>query len=83
MKYKKELNDFEKACGLNHSQVQRIKMMLEKAYNQHWHPDGPNIDQINAFIAPFLHTPEEAFYAAQIIMTDMMGQIMIAKGLKL
>lgn len=73
MKYKKELNNFEKACGLEKSQVERIKNVIQQAYDAHWNGEG-NVDLINAFVAPHLHTPEEAFWAAQVILTDVFGQ---------
>lgn len=75
MIYKKEVNDFEKALGLDKSQIKRLHGAIEKSYNQHWHPDGPNTDQINAFVAPYIKTQEEAFYTAQVIMSDILGAI--------
>lgn len=71
MKYTKELNDFEKALSLNNDQVERIKSAIERAYNQEWHEAGPNVDQIYAMVAPVLETPEEAFYAASVILSDV------------
>lgn len=79
MQYKKEVNDFEKALGLDKSQVVRLKNAITKAYDQNWHQDGPNIDQINAFIAPYIKSQEEAFYAAQVIVTDVFGAMMSFK----
>jgi hypothetical protein len=76
MKYTKEANDFSKALGLDSIQVEWIKKVIAQAYNQSWHKDGPNIDQINAFVAPHLKTPEEAFFAAQTIMSDVFGSMM-------
>lgn len=73
MNYKKEVNDFEKALSLDKVQVKRLKGAIEKAYNQHWHKDGPNVDQINSFVAPYIHTQEEAFYTAQVILSDLFG----------
>lgn len=71
MNYKKEINDFEKALSLDKSQVIRLKNAIAKGYDQSWHADGPNIDQINAFVAPYIKTQEEAFYAATVILTDV------------
>lgn len=75
MKYTKEVNDFGKALGLNESNQLRIKSVIQQAYDQSWHRDGPNIDQINAYVAPYLTTPEEAFFAAQTIMSDVFGSM--------
>lgn len=71
MIYDKEVNDFELALRLEASQTHKIKAAISKAYNQEWHTDGPNVDQIYASIAPILNTPEEAFYAASVILTDI------------
>jgi hypothetical protein len=54
MIYKTEVNDFEKALSLDKSQVTRLKNAIEKAYDQTWHKDGPNVDQINALVAPYI-----------------------------
>ena len=80
MIYHKEQNDFAKACNINHLQLAFLKEKLAKAYDQHWHPDGPNVDQINAFIAPAINTPEEAFFVAQVIMTDVFGTMLSRKS---
>jgi hypothetical protein len=72
MKYTKELNDFEKALDLDKKQVKRLQDAISKAYGQEkWHPDGPNIDQINAMVAPYIKSQEEAFYAATVIISDV------------
>jgi hypothetical protein len=71
MIYKTEVNDFEKALSLDKSQVTRLKNAIEKAYDQTWHKDGPNVDQINALVAPYIKTQEEAFYVAQVILSDV------------
>lgn len=78
MKYYKELpsQDFAQACGLDNKAKTRLHDAIMKAYDQEWHKDGPNIDQINAVVAPYIHTPEEGFYAATIILTDVFGSIM-------
>jgi hypothetical protein len=73
MNYRKELNDFEKALSLDKSQVTRLKNAISKAYDQEWHREGPNVDQINAFVAPYIKTQEEAFYCASVILTDVFG----------
>jgi hypothetical protein len=75
MHYKKEIQgqDFSKALALDKDQVTRIENAIEKEYNQHWHRDGPNIDQINAIVAPYIKTQEEAFYAATTILSDVFG----------
>lgn len=75
MIYKKEVNNFEKALSLDKSQVARLKIAIEKAYNQNWHKDGPNVDQINAFVAPHIKTQEEAFYVAVVVLTDLYGTV--------
>lgn len=63
----------EDALVISEKRVEEIKQLIGSAYNQSWHKDGPNIDQINAFIAPAIRTPEEAFYAATVILTDVFG----------
>lgn len=75
MKYQKEINskEFGEALSLDKAQIKRIKGAIEKAYLQEWHPDGPNIDQINFIVAPYIKTQEEAFYAATIILSDVFG----------
>jgi hypothetical protein len=73
MKYRKEVNNFEIALALDRSQVIRLKGAIKKAYDQEWHKEGPNVDQINAFVAPYIKTPEEAFYVATVIVSDVMG----------
>lgn len=82
MHYVKEIKSqrIEDALNLHASQITRIKNAIQEAYNQNWHDDGPNIDQINAFIAPHLLTPEEAFYAATVMTTDVFGMIMQHKA---
>lgn len=75
MEYRKELNDFEKALSLDKGQVTRLKSAIQKAYDQNWHPDGPNVDQINAFVAPYIESQEEAFYVATVILTDVFGSM--------
>lgn len=78
MIYRKEIqsNDFGKALSLDKAQVVRIKNAIEKAYHQEWHKEGPNVDQINALVAPYIKTQEEAFYAATVILTDVFGTMM-------
>ena len=78
MKYTKELKsqDFAEALGLDKAQVKRLTDALEKAYDQNWHPDGPNVDQINAFVAPYIKTQEEAYWVATTIITDIHGAMM-------
>lgn len=75
MNYKKEINDFEKALSLDKSQVSRLKNAISKAYDQNWHKDGPNVDQINAFVAPYIKSQEEAYYTAMVISYDIMSAI--------
>jgi len=77
MKYIKEIKSqkFEEALGLDKSQVKRLKNAISKAYDQNWHLTGPNVDQINAFVAPYIKTQEEAFYAAQVILSDVYGSV--------
>ena len=71
MNYIKEVNDFEKALMLNKDRSAAIKDAIQKAYRQAWHADGPNIDQINAFVAPYIKSQEEAFFAAMTIMSNI------------
>lgn len=76
MEYKKEVGDFEKALGLDKAQITRVKNAIKKAYDQEWSHLGPNVDQINSKVAPYLKTPEEAFYAGVVITSDVMGTMM-------
>lgn len=76
MKYRKEIGDFEKALGLDASQVKRLKNAIEKAYDQEWSASGPNVDQINDKIAPYIKTPEEGFYCGVVVTSDIMGAMM-------
>jgi hypothetical protein len=81
MKYRKEIQskDFARALDLDKSQVTRLKNAIQKAYDQEWHPEGPNIDQINFIVAPYIKTQEEAFYAATVIFSDVFGALMVTK----
>lgn len=76
MNYKKEVNDFEKALSLDKGQALRLKSVISKAYDQAWHKDGPNVDQINAFVAPYIENQEEAFFVATVIMSDVLGAML-------
>jgi len=78
MKYRKEIKsrNFEDALALDAAQVKRIKGAIEKAYTQEWDSAGPNVDQINDIVAPYLKTPEEAFYAGVVITSDIFGAMM-------
>lgn len=76
MKYRKNLPTryFAKALYLEKSQVKRLHDAIKKAYDEVYnHPLGPNIDNINALVAPYIKTQEESFYAAQIILSDVVG----------
>lgn len=73
MKYIKEANDFEQALSIDKDRELKIKNAIQDAYNQEWHKLGPNVDQIYALVAPFIETPEEGFYAASIILSDIFG----------
>ena len=75
MKYRANIGDFERALGLSGDQVRRLKNAIGKAYNQEWNNEGANVDQINAIVAPYIKTPEEAFYVASVIFTDVFGAI--------
>jgi hypothetical protein len=77
MKYIKEhpSQEVDRALGLEKHQVTRLKGAIEKAYDQEWHPEGPNIDQMYAVVAPYIKTQEEAFYVATVILTDVFGAI--------
>lgn len=75
MKYRKDLpsQDIEQALCLEKSQVARLKGAIAKAYNEVPTTHGFNVDNINAIVAPYIKTPEEAFYAASVILTDIFG----------
>lgn len=76
MKYRNNIptRDFAKALYLEKSQVKRLHDAIKKAYDQAWDArHGANIDNINAIVAPYIKSQEEAFYAAQVIITDVVG----------
>lgn len=75
MKYKQGIAsmEIEKALCLEKSQVVRIKNAIAKAYDNVPDNNGVNIDGINAIVAPYIKTPEEAFYTATVIITDVWG----------
>lgn len=77
MKYKKDVpsQDIADALSLNKSQVKRLIDAIQKAYDQHWDNRGPNIDQIYAQVAPYIKSEEEAFYVANVVVTDVLGAI--------
>lgn len=58
-----------------------MKDAIQKAYSQNWDAKGPNIDQINNMVAPYIKTPEEAYYVATIIVSDVIGT-MNQQGMK-
>ncbi len=78
MKYKENdpSQDVTKALGLDKRQVARIDGQIAHAYSI----CDNRIDSINALVAPYLKTPEEAFYAGQRIIGDILG-IMLEKNL--
>jgi hypothetical protein len=84
MIYIKEIpsQKFEDALALSDERAKKIRDCIAASYHQSWHKDGPNTDQINAFVAPELRTPEEAFYAATIIASDVFGAMIEAKKKK-
>lgn len=78
MRYIKNAFDLEKALGLSGGQVTRIKQAIAIAY--HSLPDKDfSIDEVNDIVAPHLLTPEEAFYAASTIITDVIGTFQNSK----
>lgn len=56
--------------SLDKSQVKRLNDAIGKSYEQSFHKDGANNDQICAFVAPYIKTQEESFYVATIIMSN-------------
>lgn len=77
MKYRQNIpsQDFEQALYLDKNQVTKIKKAIQKAYDSIPERDF-NIDEVNAFVAPYIKTPEEAFFAATTIMSDILGAAM-------
>lgn len=77
MKYKKDVpsQDIADALSLTKAQVKRLTDAIQKAYNQNWDSRGPNIDQIYFAMAPYIKSEEEAFYVANVVVTDVMGAI--------
>lgn len=75
MKYTKEhpSQEIEKALGLDASQLKRLQNAIKKSYDQEWHKEGPNVDQMYAVVAPYIKSQEEAFYVANVILTDVFG----------
>lgn len=78
MKYRKDLpsQKMEHALGLEKHQVERLKNAIAKAYKEVPTTYGWNVDNINSIVAPYIKTPEEAFYAATVILTDVFGMMM-------
>jgi hypothetical protein len=81
MKYRKDLpsQSIEQALGLEKTQIERLKNAILKAYDNVPVSNGWNVDNINALVAPYIKTTEEAFYAASVILTDLMG-VMLDTG---
>lgn len=77
MRYTSEIKsrDFSDALGLDKKRVATLHNIIAKAYDRNWHPLGPNVDQINAFVAPYITSQEEAFYVATTILSDVFGAI--------
>lgn len=77
MNYKANIpsEDISQALSLTEKQVKTLKTAIENAYVQQWHESGPNVDQIYAFVAPYINSPEEAFYVASVVLTDVLGAI--------
>jgi hypothetical protein len=84
MIYIKEIpsQNIEDALALNSDRADKIRLCIGLAYQSSWHKEGPNVDQINAFVAPELRTAEEAFYACSVIMTDVFGAMLDGKKKK-
>jgi len=72
MYYKKKVNDFPKALGLSKDQINRLDNAIAKAYEQDFHKNEANPDQVNAFVAPYIKSQEEAFYVATTLMMQIM-----------
>lgn len=68
MKYRKDepSQDFAKALYLEKSQVSRIDNAIQKACDSIRGSDF-SMDELNAFVAPYIKTQEEAYYAATMI----------------
>lgn len=77
MRYNKSLDNFPNALGLSSQQVKRLRAVIEKAKANDLacNVRTPDIDHINAFVAPYIDTPEEGFYAGLVIMVDVLSAL--------
>lgn len=75
MRYRKDVKsqEIEKALYLEDSQVVRLKGAIQKAYDLAKCSRDFSIDEINSLVAPYIKTPEETFYVATVIVTDVIG----------
>ena len=70
--------DFARALKLDKKAEQRLKNAISKAYNEAKPHNGTvAFDDFIALVAPYVHTPEEGFFAA----ITMFAEIETAKGL--
>lgn len=78
MYYKKNLKeqDFPRALGLEKSQVKRIDDAIAKAYKEVDTTHGWNVDNINAIVAPYIKSQEEAYYACTTILMQLFAVMM-------
>lgn len=61
--------------GLSQDQVKKVQQSVQKAYDELYANGKPDFSTHEVFgmIAPVLETPEEAFYAATVVWTDLIG----------
>lgn len=81
MIYIKHSRDFAMSLMLTPDDERRLKSIIAKAY--HSIPDRDfSIDEVNALVAPEIGTPEEAYYVAQTIISDIIETQAISKKKK-
>jgi len=81
MIYIKHSRDFAMSLMLTPDDERRLKSIIAKAY--HSIPDRDfSIDEVNALVAPEIRTPEEAYYVAQTIISDIIEAQTISKKKK-
>ncbi len=76
MKYRsnQKKDDFAKALYLSKETQKRLLNAIQKVFDT-LHQDSRkkdvSVDEINELIAPYIKTPEEAFFCAQTIMISV------------
>lgn len=76
MKYisKEKSHQIDKALGLTEKEVERLRGVISDAYKSAGSQTQPlTVDELNAYCAPHINTPEEAYFVASVILSDVFG----------